>query len=371
MPQGLLNPKARHTHNRGLFSAADYAALRKFYDAQPALAPTPLRELPHFAASLGVGRLFVKDESHRFGLNAFKVLGVRYAVEQLRNSAQLRTLTCATAGNHGRAVAHVARELGLEARIYIPAHSERERIDAIASEGAAVVVIDGTYEDAVRTCAADAARHRWTIVSDTGWPGYEEIPRTIMLGYTRLFDECASAGVPVFSDRAIVIVQAGVGGLAAAALSWMTFNCGDQRPFTIVAEPESAACVMSSLKAGYPHAVSGRPDTIMAGLRCAEISTAAWPALTLADACVTVTDDETRGAMRRLAEPTAADPAISAGPSGACGLAALMALLREDALAAVRRTAAPGPDTHVIIINTERGLECGTPASHNRTPAEP
>jgi diaminopropionate ammonia-lyase len=317
--------------------------------------------------------VWIKDESARFGLNAFKVLGVRFAVERLAGTRRLETLTCATAGNHGRAVARVARELGLRGRIYVPAYTERARIDAIAGEGAEVIVFDGTYDAAVRACAAAAEAEGWTIVSDTGWPGYEEIPRAIMLGYTRLVEECANRPPASFRDgnrppasfpATVVIVQAGVGGLAAATLSWLAFHFGRDRPFTIIAEPHEAACVLTSLRAGRPTPVTGSLDTMMGGLRCGEVSTAAWPALSLADACVTVSDKDALQAIATLRSPAGGDPTVTAGPSGACGLAALTALLHDPELAPVARAAGLSATTQVLLINSEGGFECGTASSH-------
>jgi diaminopropionate ammonia-lyase len=361
----LLNPTARSDSTaRGLFSDADYEALRAFSRARPHLAPTPLRRLPALASALGLRDVLLKDESARFGLTAFKVLGVRYALEQLAARKDVRVVTSATTGSHGRALARVSRSLGIRARIYMPAETERERIDAVRSEGAEVVLVDGTYDEAVRQVIDDSAHDGVTIVSDTGWEGYDAIPRAIMLGYTRLMDECADAFDRIAPE--VVIVQAGVGGLAGALLSWLAHRFGTRRPFTIVVEPTLAACVTASVAAGAPTTIPGTPSTIMAGLRCAEISLPAWPALRLADACVTIDDDRTIEAMAwlRRSEP---EP-VSAGPSGACGVAALRAIIEDAALAPLREAAGLNRAPAVFLVNTEAGSESGTPSSQDRTP---
>ncbi|MGH9345671.1 MAG: pyridoxal-phosphate dependent enzyme, partial [Vicinamibacterales bacterium] len=169
-----LNPAARH-QGRQPYRAEDYADLSAFSSRHPELGPTPLRPLPCFARALGIGGLFVKDESSRFGLNAFKSLGVRYAMDRLQREHRLpdaATLACASAGNHGRAVARVARQRGLAATVLVPKGTARARIDAIEGEGARVEVVNGSYDDAVRL-SAQLAGERRLVLSDTSWPGYE------------------------------------------------------------------------------------------------------------------------------------------------------------------------------------------------------
>ncbi len=183
---------SQSTRTTGMFSAAEYAQMRAFFAGRPELAPSPLRELPALARDLGIGRLFAKDETGRFGLNAFKLLGARFAVETLLMEGAIRpgaTLVCASEGNHGRAVARAARDAGCAARVYMAHDASPSRVNAIAGEGAEVIKVDGSYDDAVRIMQAEADRNRWTIVSDTAWEGYERIPRLIMLGYTRMLDE--------------------------------------------------------------------------------------------------------------------------------------------------------------------------------------
>jgi diaminopropionate ammonia-lyase len=302
----FLNPR-RRDDDRGMFTRGEYESVARFFDGREA---TPLRDL-----TIDSRRVLVKDESSRFGLNAFKVAGVEYAMAK-RNIAPGTAIACASAGNFGRAVAHVGRRMDLRVRVYMSSATAAAPRSAIESEGAEVVIVDGTYDDAVRRMRDDGA----LVVSDTAWPGNEEIPRDIMLGYTRIMDE-AREQWPVVPD--IVLVQAGVGGLAAAVVSWLRDRYVDA--FTICVEPASANPLMLSAEAGHIVEVTTPMSTIMAGLRCAEASSiAVQPLIDGCDAFMTISDDETREAMRVLASRD-----IVAGPSGAAGFAAWRKLERD------------------------------------------
>lgn len=353
----FINRTSRtNSSDRGLFAPAEYALVAEYFDRRPELKPTALHRLTGLAADLGIGNLLVKDESSRFGLNAFKILGVQFAVARLladQFEGRALTLACATAGNHGRAVARAARNLGLEAQIFVPAYTRRQKIDAIAAEGAHVTVFPGSYDDAVKEVARLADARGWQIVSDTGWPGYDDIPHAIMLGYTRLFDEAAHQWTPQ-PPPDVVIVQAGVGGLACATVSWFLHHFGPKRPFIVAAEPLRAACLQTSAWAGLPTRLTGSLDTIMAGLRCGEVSTTAWPTIAAGmDAYAAVDDGAPLSAIETLARPRRADPAISAGPSGACGLAALTRLLQDPEAAGLREASGLGVHSRVLLIVTE------------------
>ncbi len=311
----------------GLFTDDEYARRRAFFATR--VTPTPLVRLPALSTRLGLGGVWVKDETSRFGLPAFKSLGVEFAVEALRGRGELdgvTTLVCASAGNHGRAVARAARVAGLAARIFLDQDVAPSRLAAIASEGAEIVRVSGTYDDAVRLAAADAAATGSLVVSDTSWDGYEQIPHDIMLGYSHLMDEAAAAwgsdGPPE-----VLLVQAGVGGLIAAVASWSAWRYGDLRPRLIAVEPARAACVLASVRAGHPTAVAGPLTTIMAGLRCGEISPLAFATLRdLVDGYLAVDDTWCRAAIKQLARPEGTDPALAVGTSGAAGIAALLAV---------------------------------------------
>lgn len=296
----------RRRDYRGMFTAEEYDDVAHFFEGRE---PTALRDVTQ-----GNRRVLVKDESTRFGLNAFKVIGVEYAMSKL-NLAPGTAVTCASAGNFGRAVAHVGRRMNLPVRVYMSSASAESPRKAIESEGAEVVIVDGTYEEAVRLMSNDGA----VVVSDTAWPGNEKIPRDIMLGYTWIMDE-ARAQWAVAPD--VVIVQAGVGGLAAAIVSWLC----DQHAsaFSICVEPTSANPLMLSAEAGHATNVTTPIRTIMAGLGCSEPSSiAVQPMIDGCDAFMTIDDDRTREAMRELAKC-----GVVAGPSGAAGFGALMELDR-------------------------------------------
>ena len=299
-----------------------------FHRGLEGYAPTPLRDLPE----PGFERVALKDESDRLGLPAFKVLGASWAIERaLREQPGVHTLVAASAGNHGRAVAHVARRRGLAARVYLPARSSPARRDAIAGEGAEVVIVDGAYEDAVARAAADGARDGVLELADVG----DSPPaRWVIDGYATLFAEVAAEAI--FD---LVIVPVGVGSLAAAAARF-----GAAHGARVVGvEPVTAACLTASLAAGTPTVV-GNPGTTMAGLDCAEVSPAAWPTLRAGIAgTVTISDDETHAAMRELASH-----GLSIGESGAAPLAALRALATEPACAALLAGA-----RRVVLIATE------------------
>ncbi|HZX03247.1 pyridoxal-phosphate dependent enzyme [Kribbella sp.] len=281
----------------------------EFHRSMPGYAPTPLIEF---------GKFWVKDESNRFGLPAFKVLGASWAVNQAlgpaRTFAELAalrrhvTLVTATDGNHGRALAYLARSLALTSRIYVPAGLPDETLRTIRGEGATVIETGRPYDDAVQLAAAGVGDGD-VLIQDTAWPGYEDVPRWIVTGYDTLFSEIDEQfpGVPD-----LVVVPTGVGSLLQAALEHYR-----GRTKVLAVEPTTAACVGASLKAGKPVSVDTSAPTIMAGLNCGTVSSIAWPTIRdHLDAAITVTDDETRAAMQLLHTHN-----IPAGPCGAAALA--------------------------------------------------
>lgn len=359
VPDVWWRPENRPRIDVPFLTADEREAARRAAAAATAEAvATPLVGLPGLATALGVGELRVKDESRRFGLTAFKIAGVRFATQRLLSSsaAPVTTLVAATTGNHGRAVARVARERGLAARIYVPRDAEPARMDALRAEGAEVVVADAGYDEAVRVMARDAAAQGWTIVSDAAWDGYEQIPRWIMTGYTSIFEETRAQWA---ARPDVVIVQAGIGSLAGAAAAWVAATWpGADRPRFVVAEPRASACVLASLAAGRRVTLPAVAATKMAGLRCAEVSPLAWPILeAVADAAVAVSEAENDAALARLARGEAGDAPLALGPSGACGVAALTRLVTEDALAGVRARLGLTPEARVLAIATEGPVE--------------
>ncbi|WP_277185366.1 diaminopropionate ammonia-lyase [Caballeronia sp. BR00000012568055] len=328
-------------------------------------APTPLTSLPDAAARFGLASLHVKDESQRSALGSFKALGAPIALMRLamrlwhthrldpralfegRHASLLAHLTVisATDGNHGKALAAAARSLGCQCVIVLHAHVSAEREQAIANEGARILRIDGNYDDSVSEAARLAHVNGWHVVSDTSYDGYTEIPRDVMQGYgtipAEIIEQTASTrDAPAFTH---VLLQGGVGGLAAGIASYFWEWHGARRPHFIVVEPHQADCLYQSALAGHAAHATGSVDSIMAGLACGEASPLAWRVL---EACIdtfmTISDDEAIAAMRMLA-----DAGIVAGESGAAGFAGLAALIRDRSLDGLDANA------RVLVINTE------------------
>ncbi len=328
----------------------------------PGYRSTPLVELPELATDLGVRAVLVKDESDRLGLPAFKILGASWAVNcalsqrsgfdapaksliELRERSAPVTLVTATDGNHGRAVARMAALLGLAARIYVPAGTAEETVEAITSEGAKVVQTDLVYDEVVWAAASSTAGHPDDLlVQDTAWEGYEDIPRWIVGGYGTLFDEIAAQ----LGDRTVhlVAVPTGVGSLLQAALQHYRAPALERKPAVLAVEPVTAACVTASLAAGRPVRVDTSEPTIMAGLNCGTVSSIAWPVIRDGlDAGVAVTDDQALAAVHRLNEL-----GVPAGPCGGASLAGVREALRDaNHRAALTITA----DSVLVLISTE------------------
>ncbi len=349
----------------GADSVAALMALRQSH------APTPLHALPGLARELGLGTLHVKDEGHRLGLGSFKALGGAYALmilvleeaarrmgrivgpdelhtDAVRAVARSMTFACATDGNHGRSVAQGAELMGATAVIFVHSGVSEGRIAAIARFGARIVRVKGNYDDSVAEAARVAGQEGWIVLSDTSWPGYEHIPALVMQGYTLLVREALEA-MP--RPPTHVFLQAGVGGFAAAVAGHLAAVLGEKRPHVTVVDPARAACLYESARAGRIVKVPETEPTIMAMLECYEPSMIAFRVLErVADGFMTVEEDVSPHVMRRLANPVAGDPPIVSGESGGAGLAGLITVLRESALAA---RIGLGPQSRVLVINTE------------------
>lgn len=334
-------------------------------------AVTPLHALPALASELGVGKLYVKDEGFRLGLGSFKALGGSYAVIRLvleeasrrhgrlvdvaelhtpevRAVASEMTVACATDGNHGRSVAQGAQLVSARAAIFVHSGVSDERVAAIARFGARMIRVEGTYDDSVAEAARVAAEKGWTVVSDTSWPGYERIPGLVMQGYTAMVRE-ALRQLP--EPPTHVFVQAGVGGVAAAVAGHLMLALGDQRPTFVVVDPARAACLFETAQAGHPVKIAHGEPSVMAMLECYEPSLVAWRVLSrVADAFMTVDEEDAVLVMNRLAHPAENDPAIVAGESGGAGLAGV---LRAAADLEIRAALDLNGTSRVFVINTE------------------
>jgi diaminopropionate ammonia-lyase len=353
--RALVNPRrvAQPAWRGPEFAFLEQGGVLEFHRTLPGYEPTPLVSLSRTARELGVASILAKDESLRFGLKAFKALGASYAIHRLlerRSAGRPLTLCAATDGNHGRAVAWTARRLGQKAVIYMPRDSAPARVSSIRAEGAEVILVDGTFDDCVRRCAADARAAGMQAVSDTAYPGYEEIPRWIMLGYQSLFREMEEElGPPGRAAVDIVLLQAGVGGFAAAGASYYVRRYGERRPRLACVEPAEAACCLASAEAGERRPAAGSQETIMAGLSCGEVSPVAWPIVRDAmDVFVAIEDRYAVEAMRAFARE-----GIVSGESGAAGLAALIALRDTPELRDAAEALGLTGNSRVLVINTE------------------
>lgn len=321
-----------------------------FHRGLPDYAPTPLVDLPALADELGVGRVFVKDESQRFGLPAFKALGASWAVHRALGRVETDeplTIVTATDGNHGRAVARAAVRFGHRATVFVPEGLHPRALEAIDAEGAHVIQVAGTYDDAVAAAAELGRRDGHVLVQDTAWDGYEQIPGWIVDGYDTLFveidEQLAAHGI----DRpGLVVVPTGVGSLLQAALTH--YRQQTARDTAVVSvEPENAACVHASVAAGRRVPVA-TGVTIMAGLNCGTVSTLAWPAIAAGLDAALVTDDRAATA----AAETLAALGVDSGPCGAAPLAALRTVHADDP-AAFRTHVGIGGRSVVVLLSTE------------------
>lgn len=354
-------------------------AARSFHRQIPGFRYSPFKGLSGLAAMLGLGGLWVKDEAERLRLSSFKVLGGSFAIYKYLEqrlgldageltfaeltSAETRerlgeiTFATATDGNHGRGVAWAASKLGQRCVVYVHSKTASARVRSIESHGARVEVVDGTYDDAVRQVDEHAKQYGWQVISDTSWPGYEEIPTWIMQGYSTLFSEAqeqmAAQGLTKPSH---VFIQAGVGALAASCVSFFHRLFGRDAPKCVVVEPSSAACLLASARAGdgQPHNFPGDLDTIMAGLACGDPSPIAWDLLwDRADVFAAVPDYVAAKGMRVFGVPLDGDPVVISGESGAVTLGALMFVMETRGGAELKEDLGLGPDSQVLLVNSE------------------
>ena len=350
---------------------------RAFHAQMPGYEMTPLKRLSNLASRLGLGSIWVKDESARMRLNAFKSLGGSFAIyrficqkvgrprlsfaelmsDEVRAALGDITFTSATDGNHGKGLAWAARKLGFPCVIYVHKNTSQARIDAIAEFDAEVRVVDGNYDDAVRQCERDARANGWQVISDTSWPGYEEVPMAVMQGYTTLMAETQEqfAALGIIKPTHIFL-QAGVGAFAAAVIAFYEKLFGADAPVSVVVEPRRADCLYHSLKIGdgRPHSVSGDLDTIMAGLACGEPSPLAWQILwSCADFIVTAPDYVAAKGMRMYGVPLKGDPFVISGESGAVTLGVLPFIMGYEGAAELRQQLQLDENSRVLLINTE------------------
>lgn len=355
------------------------AKVRAFHKSFPQYQLTPLHSLEALAKSMGVNAIWVKDESYRFGLNAFKVLGGSYAIgkylaerldtpledlsfEKLKSKDMKEkmgdiTFVTATDGNHGRGIAWAARELGQKAVVYMPKGSSQIRLDNIKNEGAEASITELNYDDAVRLADRYAQDHGGVLVQDSSWEGYMDIPTWIMQGYATLVDEAVAQIKAMGEDRPThVFLQAGVGSFAGSILGYLVSAFGEDYPVTVIVEPDDAACLFKSIRIGdgEPHAVTGDMPTIMAGLACGEPSLVAWGVLRdYADGYLSCPDAVAAKGMRILGNPLQGDPQVISGESGAVGMGVLSLLTSSPEYKDLAAQLKLDAHSKILIISTE------------------
>jgi len=379
----IANESARKTNREKasveFFNKETIEKVANFHKSFPEYRVTPLQSLNKLAERLGVGIIWVKDESYRFGLNAFKVLGGSYAIgkylaekldmdiselsfeklkaKEIKEKLGEITFVTATDGNHGRGIAWAARQLGQKAVVFMPKGSSEIRLNNIKNEGAEASITDLNYDDAVRLANKYAAEHNGVLVQDSSWEGYEKIPTWIMQGYSTLIVEAIEQIKAEGKDKPThVLLQAGVGSFAGSVQGYLAAVFGDDRPITTIVEPNGAACIYKSAKEGdgKPHAVTGYMPTIMAGLACGEPSTVAWGILRdYADMYVSCPDYVAARGMRMLGNPLRGDPQVVSGESGAVGLGLLSLIIQDNQLKEIAEKLNISKDSKILVISTE------------------
>lgn len=376
-----MNPNAKSVSEGSCLnalSAAESKTARAFHSTFAEYAPTPLTALPALAADFGLKNVLIKDESYRFGLNAFKVVGGAYAIgkylaqrldrpvseisRELLASPEIKqelgdiTFITTTDGNHGRGLAWTARQLGFKCIVYMPKGSEQSRVDHILAEGAQCTVTDLNYDDAVRMTWKIAQEMGYVMVQDTAWDEYEEIPTWIMQGYMTLASEVLEQARAMGVTFTHCFLQAGVGAYAGGVVGHLKAMLGDDAPKCIIVEPHTSNCLYRSAKAGdgKPHAVTGELHTLMAGLACGEPNTVSWKILhDYVDAFISCPDYLAANGMRILAAPLRGDTPIVSGESGAVGTGIVQWLMQHPSAEAQRDQLGLGKDSTVLLISTE------------------
>ena len=351
--------------------------VRAFHKTFPEYSVTPLCELKSLAENLGLKNLYVKDESYRFGLNAFKVLGGSFAIGSIiarKLGCDISELSCekllsapvkqklgeitfvtATDGNHGRGVAWTANRLGQKSVVFMPRGTAKERLDNILALGSDASITDMLYDDAVRHSKECADKYGWVVVQDTAWDGYREIPQNIMQGYTTMALEAYEQLGSVKPTH--IFLQAGVGSMAGAVCAFFTDACGDEnRPVITVFEPNGANCnyVTALHNDGSLYATDGDMNSIMAGLCCGEVCPLAWDVLKdHADFFVTAPDYVAENGMRMLGKPLGNDVKVVSGESGAATAGYVAEIMKNPELAGIKAKLGLDENSVVLCFSTE------------------
>lgn len=364
----VFNPDYKRGPYDNLFSIDNAKRVIEFHKKLSAYTPTPLINLHFLSENIGVSKFFVKDESHRFGLNAFKGLGGSYALykvieEKLGKNPDdisnvpsgLFTFVTATDGNHGRGIAWAAKNLSQNAVVYMPKGSSIERLENIRNLGAKVEITDLNYDDTVRFANEQAEKNDWILVQDTSWDGYETTVSWIMQGYMTMGLEAVEqlgATIPTH-----IFLQAGVGAMAGAMVGFFkNYYADNKMPKFIIAEPDKADCLFRTAKAndGSLHKVNGDLDSIMAGLCCGEVCTVGWQILSHhANYFFSCSDYVAADGMRILGNPIGRDEKVISGESGALTSGLVYNLMTDKNLNEFCKEIALDKDSVILCLNTE------------------
>lgn len=357
-----------------LMATEQMKQVRRFHQTFPQYETTPLVSLPHLAERFGVADIKVKDESFRFGLNAFKVLGGSYAIahyianrlkkpmsevtysfltsDEFKQNFEPTTFYTATDGNHGRGVAWAANKLGQKSVVRMPWGTTQTRLDAIAAENATVTIEDMNYDDCVRMAYKESQDDpNGVMVQDTAWEGYEDIPSWIMQGYGTIADEIFEE---LTEPPTHVFAQAGVGSLAGAVVGAFALKYPEAKPKMVVVEAANAECLYLSAKNKHMTNVDGEMKTIMAGLACGEPNSVSWEILkTYTDVFMVVDDETAEAGMRLLGAPLKGDTQVISGESGVAGFAAFLAIMQDDKLSDLKQLLDINEQSRVLFVSTE------------------
>ena len=375
--KAVSNGHVSRDYSKAVVFGKDQAELvKKYHESFPTYHPTDLKKLDHLAEYLGVGAVYVKDESSRFGLNAFKGLGGSYCIgkyigekcripdteltyeklksEDVKKETEGLTFVTATDGNHGRGIAWTAHELGIKAVVYMPNGSAKERLENIQKLGAEASITDLNYDDTVRFAAQCEKEKGWVLVQDTAWEGYEKIPTWIMQGYTTMALEAAEQ---LGGEKPThIFLQAGVGAMSGALTAFFADYYKEEKPVIVIVEPNKADCIYRTAKVndGKLHTVTGDMNTIMAGLACGEPCTVGWEMLgSYADHYVSMPDCVAAKGMRVLGNPATGDEKVISGESGAATTGFVAELMMNESLGYLRETIGINKDSKILCFSTE------------------
>ena len=290
--------------------------------------PTPLLQLNKLSKELNLNKIFYKDESKRFSLKSFKALGGAYAVEKITKGNKDITISTATAGNHGRSVAWGSRRLGLKCKIFISEYVSDARGKAMEELGAEVVKVKGNYEKSLIECIKQSTKNNWQIVQDVAWKDYTEVPKLTMAGYSVMMKEIVDKIDN--EDITHIFLQAGVGGMAGAMVAGVARYLKNV-PKIIIIEPDSAACVMESIKSGKIEKINITRESLMGGMSCGEPSLVPWEILKKSvNYCISLPDEDIARTMKLLGNGNFSDEKIIAGENSAPGVMSLIASCNDE-----------------------------------------